>query len=152
MGSCWALVSVSVSGNAIRAIASNCVSIRYLSKSRARRVLLKTSWTPAQPFAALNVDAAATSGPSEFYDSSPNGGKPLSAGIMARELRTSRRMSRLLIVPEVHAELARLAHCIRALLLQFCCAPELVASLSELILMRKIPQLGKRTQRRDVRG
>ena len=52
----------------------------------------------------------------------------------------------LLTDPEVRAKLAGLAHCIRALLLQFCCAPELVASLSELILMRKIPQLGKRTQ------
>jgi hypothetical protein len=87
------VVSVSVSGNAIRAIASNFVSIRYLSISRARRVLLNTSWTPAQPFAALNLDVAATSGPSEFYDSSPNRGGPLSAGIPARELRTSRRMS-----------------------------------------------------------
>jgi hypothetical protein len=58
----------------------------------------------------------------------------------------------LLIDPEARTELAGLAHGIRALLLQFCCAPELVASLSELILMRKIAQLGKRTQRRDGRG
>jgi hypothetical protein len=94
VGSCWAVVSVSVLGNAISGVASNFVSIRYLSTSRVRRVLIRALWTHGQPFAALNLDAAATSGPSEFYDSSLNRGGPLSACIPARELRSSRHVYR----------------------------------------------------------
>ena len=91
MGSYWAVISVSLLGNAIVGFASNFGSIHYLSISRDRRARVEAS---GQPFAALNLDATATSGPSEFYDSSPNRGGPMSAGILARERRTSRRVSR----------------------------------------------------------
>jgi hypothetical protein len=94
MGSYWAVISVSLLGNAIVGFASNFHSIRDLSRSRARRVLIRALWTSGQPFASLNLDATATSGPSEFYDSSPNRGGPMSAGILARELRISRPLSR----------------------------------------------------------
>ena len=88
------MVSVSLLGNAIVGFASNFGSIHYLSRSRERRARVEAIWTPGQPFAALNLDATATSGPSEFYDSSPNRGGPMSAGILARELRISRPLSR----------------------------------------------------------
>jgi hypothetical protein len=94
MGSYWAVISVSLLGNAIVGFASNFGSIHYLSISRERRARVEAIWTPGQPFAALNLDATATSGPFEFFDSSPNRGRRLPAGILARERRTSRRVSR----------------------------------------------------------
>ena len=146
------MLSVSALDNATVQVASDFNSIRYSSYSPVRRVALIVLWTLKWRFAALNLDAAATSGPSELYRPSRKRGELQSAPILTRESRRFRCRRHLQGDREAVADTYGSGHFIPDFCLRFRRAFRGCISLPELMSHRNFPDLAKRTRRRDGGG
>jgi hypothetical protein len=146
------VLSVSALDNATLRVASDFNSIRYSPYSPDRRVVFNGLWTLKSCFAALNLDAAATSGPSELYRCSRKRGELPSAPILTRELQRFGCISELRRDVEARAGIVDARHVFRVLSSQVWRTLGHAISLSELMILRNFPELGKRTRRRDGGG
>ena len=146
------MLSVPVLDNAASRVASNFISIRYASYSPARRVVFTVLWTVKWCLAALILDAAATSGPSELYQPSRKRGELPSAPILKRESRRFRCRRDLQSDREAGADTYGSGHFIPDFCLRIRRAFRRAISLPELMSRRNFPDLAKRTRRRDGGG
>ena len=146
------MLSVSALDNATVRVASDFNSIRYSPYSPVRRVVVSVLWTLKWCFAALNLDAAATSGPSELYGPSRKRGELQSAPILTRESRRFRCRRDLQSDREAGADTYGSRHFIPEFCLRIRRAFRRAISLSELMSRRNFPDLAKRTRRRDGGG
>ena len=152
MGSSRSVLSVSALDNATVRVASDFNSIRYSPYSPVRRVVFSVLWTLKWCFAALNLDAAATSGPSELYGPSRKRGELQSAPNLTRESRRFRCRRDLQGDREAGADTYGSGHFIPDFCLRIRRGFRRSVSLSELMSRRSFPDLAKRTRRRDGGG